>query len=479
VVGNARDAGTFSTTVKLYYTAPLDVAGACAYASNYPPVGRYVSAEDIVFTGTSPSAVVVEDAEGYPRTLQSGSTFMVPAGRVVTSFSDKTGAPGKCIPMLGELGFSISPNDVVREQPATFTVAASLQTPASFAITYHWSVPGFGTTAGTGSSFSATAPAVAGAHTVTLTAKAAGHCDKVVSQTVNVPDCTPPAAPTGASANTLCGAGTVTFSVTPPDGCTIDWYTTSSGGSIVPGGTSTVSFSPSINSSTTYYAEARHLTTGCVSATRTPVTATVSTPAAPTGASANSLCGAGTVTFSVTPPDGCTVDWYEAATDDRPVRDGVGVTLFSPSINSSTTYYAEARHMTTGCVSATRTPVTATVDPGLAPDPGQIGTTDPCTPPAAPTGASDNSLCGAGTVTFSVTPPEGCTIDWYDAATGGNPVNGGQGQPSISPAITATTTYYAEARDVTTGCVSATRTPVTATVDPGLAPDPGQIGTAN
>jgi uncharacterized protein (TIGR02145 family) len=65
----------------------------------------------------------------------------------------------------------------------------------------------------------------------------------------------------------------VTFSATAPSGCTIDWYTTSSGGSLVSG--TTTSYSPSLTATTTYYAQARNTTTGCVSATRLAVTATV------------------------------------------------------------------------------------------------------------------------------------------------------------------------------------------------------------
>jgi hypothetical protein len=48
-----------------------------------------------------------------------------------------------------------------------------------------------------------------------------------------------------------------------------------SGGSIVSGGTGVTSFNPTINTTTTYYAQSRHLTTGCTSATRTAVTSTM------------------------------------------------------------------------------------------------------------------------------------------------------------------------------------------------------------
>jgi uncharacterized protein (TIGR02145 family) len=269
-----------------------------------------------------------------------------------------------------------------------------------------------------------------------------------VSSTVNAI----PAAPTGASANARCGAGTVTFSATAPAGCTIDWYTTSTGTTLVSGGSGVTSFSPSINSSTTYYAQARNTTTGCVSATRLAVAATVNAiPAAPTGASANARCGAGTVTFSATAPAGCTIDWYTAASGGSTVSGGSGVTSFAPSINSSTTYYAQARNTTTGCVSATRLAVSSTVN----------------AIPAAPTGASANARCGAGTVTFSATAPAGCTIDWYTAASGGSTVSGGSGGvTSFSPSINSSTTYYAQARIEATGCVSAARTAVLATVVP-------------
>ena len=83
--------------------------------------------------------------------------------------------------------------------------------------------------------------------------------------------------------------------------------------------------------------------------------------------------------------------------------------------------------------------------------------------PAAPTDASANARCGAGTVTFSATVPDGITIDWYDADTGGSTVTGGYGVPSFAPSIDASTTYYAQARNAT-GCVSATRLSVGGTV---------------
>jgi uncharacterized protein (TIGR02145 family) len=95
LVGNARDAGSFSATVQLL-TALADFSGACAYASNYPPVGKYASASEILFTGTPPYEVVLKANSGSAEThtADSDSPYAVLPGYTVQSFTDKTGAPG-------------------------------------------------------------------------------------------------------------------------------------------------------------------------------------------------------------------------------------------------------------------------------------------------------------------------------------------------------------------------------------------------
>jgi hypothetical protein len=101
VVGNARStgSGSFSATVRLL-TAVADLAGACVYASNYPPVGRYVSAADISFTGSPVYDLVFKDGAGQSYTFSSQGTFTVPVpdSYTLASFIDRTGAPGRVIP---------------------------------------------------------------------------------------------------------------------------------------------------------------------------------------------------------------------------------------------------------------------------------------------------------------------------------------------------------------------------------------------
>ncbi len=300
--------------------------------------------------------------------------------------------------------------------------------------------------------------AISGATTSSYTSNANGSFTVVVTNTstcfatssatvvtVNVL----PVAPTSSNNFSRCGSGVVTLSATAPSGSVVDWYSSASGGTLLLSGVASYS-SPSISVSTTYYAESRNTTTGCVSVTRTAVTATVNTvPTLPPG-TAGSSCGTGTVVISATAGTGLTIDWYSVSTGGSPLLGGLGVTSFTtPSILTTTTYYAEARNVSTGCVSLARTAVTATVN----------------VIPSAPTGTS-GARCGSGTVNISATVGPGLTIDWYAISVGGSPLSGGSGVTSFTtPNIVATTIYYAEARNTMTGCISATRTAVTATVN--------------
>jgi hypothetical protein len=60
----------------------------------------------------------------------------------------------------------------------------------------------------------------------------------------------------------------------------------------------------------------------------------------------------------------------------------------------------------------------------------------------------------------------GETVDWYANASGGLPLATGSTSFATGQTAPATYTYYAEARNTTTGCLSATRTAVTLTINP-------------
>jgi hypothetical protein len=106
-----------------------------------------------------------------------------------------------------------------------------------------------------------------------------------------------------------CGAGTLALSATAGGGETIDWYSAASGGSLLASATN-IFTTPSLGTTTTYYAQARNLTTGCVSA-RTAVTAEVTIVNTPVISGSNSLCAGATVQLTTSVAGGT---WSSAST---------------------------------------------------------------------------------------------------------------------------------------------------------------------
>ena len=111
-----------------------------------------------------------------------------------------------------------------------------------------------------------------------------------------------PSAPS-ASDVSRCGTGSVTLTAT--SSTTVNWYSSSSGGTQL--GTGLTFNTPSISSTTTYYAEANN---GCASS-RTAVDAIINSVPAVPSAPAVSRCGAGTVNLVATSSEQCF--WYSAA----------------------------------------------------------------------------------------------------------------------------------------------------------------------
>ena len=130
---------------------------------------------------------------------------------------------------------------------------------------------------------------------------------------------------------------------------------------------------------------------------------------------------------------GTAIQWYDAAT-------GGNLLTSNTALVSGTTYYAT--QTLNGCESSTRLAVTYT----LANTP-------------APTGSSNQSICTGATIADLVVT--GTTIQWYDAATGGNLL------PSTT-VLADSTTYYAS--QTVNGCESPTRLAVTYTAAPTPAP---------
>lgn len=229
-----------------------------------------------------------------------------------------------------------------------------------------------------------------------------------------------------------CGAGEVTLKATASDG-TLSWFVAASSGSSIATGTSFTT--PTLNTTTTYYVEASN--SFCISASRSAVVATISSAPTVVSVTYKERCGIGELTLSASASSG-TINWYNSPISGTLL--GTGTSYQTPSLTTTTTYYAEA--VDGNCISASRTDVVATI----------------LTLPTVAS-VSANERCGSGELNISASASNG-SIDWYDEPNNGNLL--GSGATFITPNLTSTATYYAEAIDG--NCTSITRTAVVATI---------------
>jgi hypothetical protein len=231
VVGNARSAGSFSATVKLL-TATADVSGACAYASNYPPVGDYPLINGkITFTGTPMYKIVLEEtASGNTYTAYSDGTYTIHAGETVKSFTDATGAPGiiKCIPSA-TYTLTASASGFCEGDAEGVTFALDGTEAGRKYRLYRDGIAVSGEITGGGSGFSFGAFAVAGAYSA-LTVAEGPYCATQMGGALSVAQNPLPAPPQLNDPADVCESeGTIVFVASDYSG-EVDW-SQSTGGS--------------------------------------------------------------------------------------------------------------------------------------------------------------------------------------------------------------------------------------------------------
>jgi gliding motility-associated-like protein len=154
------------------------------------------------------------------------------------------------------------------------------------------------------------------------------------------------------------------------------------------------------------------------------------------------ICKGSTAQINITSPANGTFNWFTTPTGGNAVFTGTNFT--TPALNASTTYYVE--YTRNGCTVAARFPVSIQVDDA----------------PAKPAAAFNSiAICAGETATLTATAAANATVKWFDAATGGNLLF--TGNTFATPALSATTTYYAEA--ALGGCTSPDRTAIVVNVN--------------
>jgi uncharacterized protein (TIGR02145 family) len=265
VVGNAKSkdnsSGSFSATVRLLTTVK-DVAGACAYASNYPLVGEYIATEIAKFTGTPPYNLVLKNAGNDTIYRTSGADFDIPEGYALISFTDATGAPGimKCIaPATYTLSASAS-SFCAGSEGVTFALSGT-ESGRDYQLYRDNSAVDDAVLNGTGNAATFTGSFDdAGTYTALSIADDL-HCAIAMSGTLVVIENPLPADPIVNNAKRDC-PGTITLSASSPD-AVIDWYADATATLTLHTGESYTT--PEIFASTTYYVQAQSAA-GCLSA---------------------------------------------------------------------------------------------------------------------------------------------------------------------------------------------------------------------
>ena len=264
----------------------------------------------------------------------------------------------------------------------------------------------------------------------------------------------------GTNAQTVClnsAITNITYSTTGATGATISGLPTGVTGnwasSVV-----TISGTPSTTSGSPFSYTVT-LTGNSCSNTATGTITVNALPTTPAGLSNQTVCGNGNVIFTVTDPgSGYTVEW---STDGSTNNDGTGAggsgnvtKTHAITVGSPITEYARISNNSTSCKSAWSS--------------GYTGTANAL--PSAPVGLSNQSVCGNGNVTFTVTDPgTGFTVEWSTNGTTNNDGTGAGGSGNVTKPHAVTVgspiTEYARISNNTTLCKSAWSTGYTGTAN--------------
>ncbi|MEZ0181348.1 hypothetical protein AB9T89_03825, partial [Flavobacterium oncorhynchi] len=244
---------------------------------------------------------------------------------------------------------------------------------------------------------------------------------------------------------TICSGQTTTLTADAALGESIKWYDAATAGNLL---RSAAAFTtPVLTANTTYYVEVTR--NGCVNSERSAVLVTVNNPVTSTiTASPSNLCAGQSSTIAVdSPVAGTTYKWYDALTGGNLVFTGTSYT--TQNLSTTTSYYVEA--VIGDCVSA-RSSVTLNVSPR----------------PSVPVPVSSNVVIQSGqSITLEVSNPvAGVSYKWFDTPTGGTPLNLSDGASTYTPApaLTASKTFYVEARATASDCVSSSRAAINVSV---------------
>ncbi len=405
-------------------------------ATNYdiyrldPVTGEFVILSPNV-TGTSHTATGLTPNTSMWFTIRAkNNTNNAESERAIAinvTTSNGGGGVGNAGPVTGNNNICGTPSGV------PYSIAA-----VAGATTYTWTVPTGAVIASGQGTTSITVNYTAGSLSGNITVAAGnGVCSSTPTTYAITVGSSSQAAPGsgGNQSQTICpGAPVPTLTATASVGAgfTVVWYNAASGGSVVA--------SPTLSTvgTVTYYAGSRETSTGCESTTRTPVTLTISSVAAPSIAAGGptSFCQGGTVTLTASAGNSWT--WSNGATTQ------------AITVNAGGNYSVTV--VNNGCTNTTSA-VTVTVNP---------------TPAANVTAGGATTFCQGASVTL--TASAGSSWLWSNGATTQsiNVTNTG------NYSVTVTNASGCSASSAATAVTASPNPTVTITASPYTSLLPGQ-----
>jgi hypothetical protein len=324
---------------------------------------------------------------------------------------------------------------------ATTTLTANGVAGAGATVTWWTGSGGTGTNLGTGTTLTA-GPG-------TYYARVTGTCSPAVEASVTVGSTAIPAITSAtAAASPICANATTTLTANgvAGAGATVTWWTGSGGTGTNLGTGTTLTAGPG-----TYYARVTGTCTPAVEASVTVVGDAVPTTAAAGTDQYN--CNNSSFTLAGNSPVIGTGSWSLVSGS---------ATITTPSANNSGV---------TGVTLGTSATLRWTISNGVCTASTDDVVLTNANAASAPTSGGDQEACYRASVpNLTVTVGGGETADWYDAASGGTLVKTGsltfnEATDGSGPnPLPGTYTYYAEGRNTTSGCISATRVAVTLTI---------------
>jgi choice-of-anchor A domain-containing protein/uncharacterized repeat protein (TIGR01451 family) len=296
-----------------------------------------------------------------------------------------------------------------------------------------------GVVAGSGTTFTVTVGSDTTQYTITATLDG---CNTKLN--VSKPDCSCPSiAPPSAQGTSICTGLTASLAATGcATGTTAKWFSSANLSNEIGSGNSFTT--SALTQATDYYV-------ACVSDSKPlckslGVKVSVTVKPLPTFSGIGTNCAAGNSTYTVTVNSTGTVT----------VKSPTGTTLTGTGTYTISNVTAGQNLVLTSTLNGCAIDTTIT-----APNCG-------CTPETPSALAANVGICEGASIpvpTFTAIVGTNTTVDWYDAATGGNLLQAN----SLTFTATAAGTYYLQAKSTAQGCnsqVNPTRLPVTLSVSP-------------